>query len=403
MNRSMSLDELELGLAGSPFFFIPTEITLEVMRHLPVRDLMVSWLVGCGVARAHGGIRIQSTFLVCRMWSVERHNEVLWKSVVNKAFAEFALLKPASMSWRALAMAAANELSEPPSADIEQLLARAPINLPRPGPDAQVVPGPLVQGTYVGYWRRGMANGVGIMMYKGENVYTGQFVDTKRHGVGEFRWRNGNTYIGEWDNDKQTGMGEFKWNDGDYYKGEWKDDHRHGKGMYSWPKGSFYEGEFNMNDLHNFGRYTWKSGYYEGGWKNSARHGKGTIRWTNGNKFEGEFVNNCKSGFGVYCWSDGATYEGTWDADDRSGHAVTSWSNGMSYEGEYRHDLRNGIGKLMWPNGDTYEGVWKNGGRFGTGTFTIIATGETFTQLWNEEEKIQYSKGIPPRYPHEVQ
>ncbi len=53
---------------------------------------------------------MQSAFLVCRMWAVERSNELLWKTVVFRRYADFALLKPAGMSWRALAVALSNDI-----------------------------------------------------------------------------------------------------------------------------------------------------------------------------------------------------------------------------------------------------------------------------------------------------
>merc|ERR1711916_399962 len=104
---------------------------------------------------------------------------------------------------------------------------------------------------------------------------------------------------------------------------------------------------------------------------------------------------------GVYRWSDGATYSGTWQADDRCGSAVTVWANGMSYVGQYVRDLRNGEGTLRWPNGDEFKGSWKNGGRFGKGVFIDSASKQQTEQVWHEEEKIQYSKGIPPKHPNE--
>lgn len=76
-----------------------------------------------------------------------------------------------------------------------------------------------------------------------------------------------------------------------------------------------------------------------------------------------------------------------------------SFFSSLSYVGRYVRDLRNGEGTLRWPNGDTFVGTWKNGGRFGPGLFTDFASKTTVQQVWQEEEKIQYSKYIPARHP----
>lgn len=368
LNRSISFENVEEAVRDSPFIFLPNEVTLDILRQLDVADL-------------------KAAFLVCRLWSMERWNEQLWKTVVFRCFGEWASLKPGGMSWKMLALSCDGAPEPGPEARLGRLVITAE-SLPH------------ANGEYVGQLSEGQQHGLGIMRYEAGHTYSGGFARGHRQGMGEYRWKNGNVYSGEWDDDKQNGMGEFRWNDGDYYKGEWKQDHRHGKGTYTWPKGSYYEGEFDMNDLHRHGRYTWKNGYYEGGWRNSTRHGKGVIRWTNGNSFDGEFANNAKCGHGVYRWSDGATYSGTWKADDRCGSAVTVWANGMSYVGHYVRDLRNGKGTLRWPDGASFEGTWRNGGRWGRGTFTPApGDGQPVEQVWHEEEKIQYSKGIPAKFP----
>ena len=362
---SFTMEELEEAISESPFAYLPNEVTVGIFRELDVCDL-------------------KAAFLVCRIWSMERCNEQLWKVVVARKFGVWMPLKPAGMTWKMLALACEEDS---PSEDAR--LGRITVT------GIQM----HTSGEFVGQLCQGVPHGLGAMRYEAGHVYTGTFDMGKRQGSGEYRWKNGNVYHGEWDDDKQNGLGEFRWNDGDYYKGEWKADHRHGKGTYTWPKGSYYEGEFDMNDLHRYGRYTWKNGYYEGGWRNSTRHGKGVIRWTNGNSFDGEFANNAKCGHGVYRWSDGATYSGTWEADDRFGEAVTVWANGMSYVGHYQRDLRNGQGVLRWPDQASFRGTWRNGGRCGLGVYKAGPESAEQKQLWHEEEKIQYSKGIPAKFP----
>jgi hypothetical protein len=72
----------------SPFCLLPLELSVDILRHLGVKDLL-------------------SCFLVCRMWNLESLNEQLWKTVVVRNYAEISSLKPASMTWRMFALALA--------------------------------------------------------------------------------------------------------------------------------------------------------------------------------------------------------------------------------------------------------------------------------------------------------
>ena len=240
-------------------------------------------------------------------------------------------------------------------------------------------------------------NGHGISI-KRDRIISGYFKDGELEGYG-CSWDNEkNKYIGEFVNGVQEGFGKMFWYDSDYYEGEWYNNHRNGNGIYKFSKsGSIYEGTFKMNEIDGKGTLTWKDGYYEGDWTRSKRHGHGEIIWNNGNRFIGNFISGERIGYGEYQWADGASYKGKWLHNNRHGKAITSWANNVSHEGCYVDDLRNGIGTLTWPNGDKYVGKWKNGGRKGQGTFISIDGIET-KQVWNEKEKIQYSKEIPLKH-----
>jgi hypothetical protein len=77
------------------------------------------------------------------------------------------------------------------------------------------------------------------------------------------------------------------------------------------------------------------------------------------------------------------------------------WANGMSYVGQYQRDLRNGQGVLRWPDQASFRGTWRHGGRCGPGVFRASPDAPEQPQMWHEEEKIQYSKGIPAKFPKE--
>jgi hypothetical protein len=86
LNTSSSL--FETAFVESPFGMLPLEVSIDIFRHLNVRDLL-------------------NCFLVCRLWNLESMNEQLWKTVVVRNFPDIALLRPSIMTWRMLALALA--------------------------------------------------------------------------------------------------------------------------------------------------------------------------------------------------------------------------------------------------------------------------------------------------------
>jgi len=138
---------------------------------------------------------------------------------------------------------------------------------------------------------------------------------------------------------------------------------------------------------------------YEGEFKDNKKHGVGRVWWSNGDRYVGEWRNDCKQGFGYMMWENGDRYEGTWTRDLRDGsNAKYNYSNGGLFEGTYLSDERHGPGAFIWPDGDRFEGTWKAGGRTGTGVL-ILANGTKIEQEWNESPYVNYSEGLPSKYP----
>mmetsp|Transcript_42580 Transcript_42580/g.40841 ORF Transcript_42580/g.40841 Transcript_42580/m.40841 type:complete len:127 (+) Transcript_42580:489-869(+) len=70
---------------------------------------------------------------------------------------------------------------------------------------------------YIGWWRKGKANGWGrLISYQGD-VYEGLWEEDKGQGIGMYIHQNGSIYVGDFLNDKQHGMGIEKWPDGVTY------------------------------------------------------------------------------------------------------------------------------------------------------------------------------------------
>lgn len=312
------------------YFFclqIPLEITIEFFSYLTcVRDL-------------------KSVFCVCREWSDERNNELLWKKVALRKFGNidaFFKLKPDHVTWRQMCHC-------------------------------------THEGEYFGEVQNGQANGFGILV------------------------RNGDSYVGTFSKGSYNGQGEFRWKSGAHYKGTWLNCMRSGQGCYTWADGSHYTGEFLDGKIHGFGvKILEGKARFEGNFVDGELHGHIKVLWTNGHSFEGKAKNGVKSGFGVYRWGDVGFYSGMWRNNNRNGFGTTTWSGGLSHIGFYQDDNRHGKGLLTWPNGDSFEGVWKKCGRVGVGTFTCLVTGVKTQQTWNEPEGSKYNERIPEKHPASI-
>jgi hypothetical protein len=113
---------------------------------------------------------------------------------------------------------------------------------------------------YTGELKRGEEEGIAVVEYKVKGyVYTGQITSGERNGVGKIeapkytylgQWKQGkmqglgieytvkgSTYFGNWENNKKNGIGEERGVDFNY-KGEWKEGKPHGRGMMKTEEGS---------------------------------------------------------------------------------------------------------------------------------------------------------------------
>jgi serine/threonine-protein kinase len=103
---------------------------------------------------------------------------------------------------------------------------------------------------YVGEYKDGNANGLGIRTWPDGEKYAGTYKDGKVHGKGKFVFVDGEKYAGEFKDGKIQGGGTMTFTNGDKYVGEFKGNKRTGQGVYKYASGAKYVGEFMDTALH---------------------------------------------------------------------------------------------------------------------------------------------------------
>lgn len=242
----------------------------------------------------------------------------------------------------------------------------------------------------------GQREGYGVMVYRKNRVYEGQWLCDLRHGKGYERYSNGNTYEGNFANGKAEGKGVYHWANGEVYDGEWHQGVKEGYGMWKGIYGDSYMGQWSKSKAHGHGVHQWKNGdRYEGSWYNCLKHGKGTDIFANGDSFSGEYLNGRPEGKGVYKWKNGSIYSG--DFKDGMKHGKGEWRKVANnpkcnkFEGEYRFDKKNGTGTFTWESGNIYHGNYINDERMGYGEM-YWTDGSVYKGEWYKG--IQHGKGI---------
>jgi len=148
------------------------------------------------------------------------------------------------------------------------------------------------------YWgeldSKNMANGYGILISSGEDIYEGYFLNDKRHFRGRHLNKDGSYYEGEWEADREDGRGLFKNpKDGKEYAGEWCQGREQGRGKMIFPSGNTYKGKFYKGLRDGNGVFIWDKKVTKS-------------KWNNADKARGDF-----SGLEV----DSYKYDGGWHQD----------------------------------------------------------------------------------------
>ena len=210
-----------------------------------------------------------------------------------------------------------------------------------------------------------LAYGRGFLYCSSGSHYFGYFKnDFFQSGYGKTINKNGNIYLGEFKEGLANGIGVFTTKGGNVYKGDWIDNKLNGFGYICWDNGKKYSGEINKGIFNGIGELIFKNGnIFRGELKNGRMHGTGMILYKNKKKYLGEFNEGCKGGYGIMTWPTEEKYEGSWEKDSFK-FGQYFWPNGNVYLGNFQNDSVNGFGTFYNSTMSTIEtGVWKDGRR----------------------------------------
>jgi len=188
--------------------------------------------------------------------------------------------------------------------------------------------------------------GKATLVYPGDGVYEGEYVDGRKEGKGKFWYVEGSVYEGTWLNDEKHGRGKETYADGATYEGKFAEGTRHGHGMLTYANKDVYEGE----------------------WEYDIKQGEGTFRWAAGTVYEGEWQSGVMHGQGTYFFADGCTYQGQYADGKRHGRGVYRFLDGSFFEGEYREGVVEGRGTFTFADGSAEVGRWEDGQPVGEAT-----------------------------------
>ena len=158
-------------------------------------------------------------------------------------------------------------------------------------------------------------NGHGTLRFPSGEVYTGDFLDSRRSGEGTYSWPDGRKYVGTFREGLPNGRGTYTLPNGEKYVGDFLDNKRTGQGVYTWPDGRKYVGEF----------------------RDDVPSGQGTYTWLDGKRYVGQFRDGQANGQGTYTWPDGRTYVGELKGNLPYGRGALTLANGQSQVGEFRN------------------------------------------------------------------
>jgi len=197
-----------------------------------------------------------------------------------------------------------------------------------------------------GKGRKAPSKGKATLVYPGDGVYEGEYVDGRKQGRGKFWYVSGSVYEGSWMNDEKHGKGKETYNDGATYEGKFHEGCRHGPGVLTYANRDVYDGEWDMD----------------------VKHGYGTFRWSAGTVYEGEWESGVMHGTGTYYFADGCTYQGQYADGKRNGRGVYRFLDGSFFEGEYRDGVVEGRGTFTFADGSAEVGRWEDGQPIGEAT-----------------------------------
>lgn len=89
---------------------------------------------------------------------------------------------------------------------------------------------------------------LGTMTLPGDGEYVGEFRDGLPNGLGMMTYLDGKRYVGKWKNGFPNGQGTMTYPYGMEYDGGWKKGEYHGQGTATYPDGSRYVGKWKNGE-----------------------------------------------------------------------------------------------------------------------------------------------------------
>ena len=257
---------------------------------------------------------------------------------------------------------------------------------------------------YIGKTNEGKFQDFGVYVKRNE-VYVGQFINSKPHGILNL-YKNGKLYYeGNWGNGAFNGEGTLYKEDGTIKTGTWSNNKLISAYCKQQVGQGFYEGYVLDGKPHGHGTMVYNDGSkYVGEWKNGKWNGSGvftSVLDTLSGQFdegafsdfakilrknmayEGCFYRNRPDGYGTILYPGNTQYSGYWSEGEICGDGEMIYSNGDVYVGEWDHNEFNGWGRYSYAsNGDIYEGQWKDGLQDGLGNY--ISSKFEYKGEWQE-------------------
>jgi hypothetical protein len=169
---------------------------------------------------------------------------------------------------------------------------------------------------------------VGSLFLANGGGYVGEFKDGKKNGLGVLKLPDGSMVYGEFEN------GTFVNKDAQCMEGNCYDE----TSTMLFPDGSKYVGEF----------------------RNAEMNGQGTFFTNNEVRYKGEFKNCQYHGQGTYYYPEGSHYVGEWKDNKRNGHGTLMVSEGYTIAGEWKDGELSGVGTKTYNDGRVEQVMEKN-------------------------------------------
>lgn len=245
----------------------------------------------------------------------------------------------------------------------------------------------------------------GIIRYKCDAEYRGDWRDGARNGEGEMRWSSDAWYRGTWEDDMPTGHGVMQVRPGVKFEGQWKE--RAYAPKYSKPTmlGSFEQWLQAVSDGYGIFYSVWLWFEIQRGHLPRIRIQPPTSP-SDLTLYIADLTDSLQEYMSVMdlCWGSAGPevqlagqfmklkqqqqlYTGCHSAGKPNGLGRLEMNPGCKYEGEWVMGERKGFGVYQWPNGKVMQGFWLGGKPHGPCLFKDVKK-EDELAVWELGRKV---------------